>query len=268
MSVTPADFVADFVAVESAAIESLCLLVLACSYKQGGYCAAGLVVEPDAAGNWCASAEWLRPVARDGSGCGALLMTDITCSNGRKVCTGDVVRCQVFAGKGIAGQPENRVVTGVAWEFLETVDASQIPSLVEQPAHVWLDSCAPSNRVQGCIVQSGQVQESLMLVQPHNLQLLLSHRTDFNGKARKRIQASFDYAGQHYEGLSVTCPAVSRMLKNRFPVLGGAEVCMTLNKGDQYVLCLSLSPDFNGFHYKLVAAVYDYDGYLNRTFAH
>ena len=249
--------------VGSAEIEQVYLLVLACSGKTGGYCVAGHRVYPLAGGNWHSDGEWLRPVPDDGSLCGALSEQQIICSNGQRLKVGDVVLLQVYAGAGVLGQPENRVVVPGVWHFVQEVNSRMIAALAERPAHIWNDWAEPTNRVSTGIVQQGRVEESLLLIQPQNLVFELSYTTNqWDGTARKQTSAAFDYNGQHYSHIRVTCPLLGRVFRNQFPGLDEAPVQTRLRKGDGYVLCMSLTPEFRGKHYKLVASVFDHDGYL------
>ncbi len=93
---------------------------------------------------------------------------------------------------------------------------------------------------------------------------------DYEQRYKKKIVASFSYLGVNYENISVTCPSTRRILTNQYPNEGQEAVTMPLKKGgDDYVLCMSLSPRFGSdeHHYKLVATVFDFDGYLQREYA-
>lgn len=254
-------------AVQEQVVEQVFVAVLACSWKQGGTCVAGRRVLPLANGGWRVTDDWVRPVANDESWCGALDVDQITCTNGARVRVGDIVKMPLWNVGGFYGQPENRIVAD-AWEWVGELPLDQVRQLVDAPEHIWSDPLAEfDDRVTATIVATGQVQGSLLLIQPQNLEFCLTHEVNsYTGGSRTRLRAAFDYNGQRYSGLSVTCPALNRMLRNQFPALGGEPVTVRLRKGDDYLLCLSLSPEFRGNHYKLVAAVYDYDGYLARTY--
>jgi len=109
------------------------------------------------------------------------------------------------------------------------------------------------------------VPQSLYLIKPEALVFTLSHNwNDFNGRYERKIQVSFCYNNQRYFNLAMTDPKVKRMLGRQYPQAGDEARQLTLFKGDNYYLCVSLGPRFGSqqFHYKIVATVFDFDGYL------
>lgn len=245
--------------------ENIYMVVLAKSYKARGYCIAGKRLLRNDNGCFICTGQWVRPVSDTQTLSGALYSDHLLCKSGAEVKTGDIVRLTVWKGQGIAGQPENRLVADDTWEIVARGDDRDLPNLQDTPAAIWLDPGCKTDRVSPAFVQAGQIQQSLYFIKPENLKFTL--RTE-SGTGRKTISASFYYNGVQYNGLRVTCPAICKIFCKQFPEPGCEEV-RTLFKGDDYLLSLSLAPYYHnsGAHHKLVAGVFDFDGYLQRTYA-
>jgi hypothetical protein len=251
-------------------MESLLIVVLAKSYKPGGRCIAGRRVTYKTATD-VEVGEWIRPVANDNTGKGALTEGMYTYDDGSLVRVLDIVKIPVISSYPIYGQPENYVIDeNKKWEKIGSLNASSIPPLSENVASIWNDPQAPSNKVTPDYDKQGLITQSLYLIKPNDLLITLSNEyIDFKGSYKKKIAASFKYLGVEYANIPVTCPSTKRVLTNQYPAEGQASVTIPLRKGDNYVLCISLSPRFGGddHHYKLVATIFDYDGYLQREYA-
>jgi hypothetical protein len=249
----------------SVVAEYLFMIVLAKSYKEKGYCIAGkrLFRNPD--GSFFSTGEWVRPVTNAQTMSGALYSQHIVCNQGEEVRTGDIICLKVWKSQGTTGQPENRLIADEAWEIVARGNERDLLGLQDTPPTIWLDADRSSDRVSPGYVQAGKVKQSLYFIKPENLKFTL--RTE-SGTGRKTISASFYYNGVQYSGLRVTCPAICKIFCKQFPEPGCEEV-RTLFKGDDYLLSLSLAPYYynSGAHHKLVAGVFDFDGYLQRNYA-
>lgn len=251
-------------------MENLLMVVLAKSYKPGGRCIAGRLVEYTGE-NTVKIGRWVRPVANDGTGHGALTEQMYHYDDGTATRVLDIVEIPVIRHFPIAGQPENYVIDdSKTWKKISSLRAESIHNIVENIADVWNDPTAKSHIVTANYDRNGLISQSLYLVKPCNLLITLSN--EFNSYEqcyKKKIVASFSYSGVNYENISVTCPCARRILTNKYPNEGQDPVTMALIKGDDYVLCISLSPRFgnDAHHYKLVATVFDFDGYLQKEYA-
>lgn len=251
-------------------MENLLMVVLAKSYKPGGRCIAGRLVEYTGE-KTVNVGRWVRPVANDNTGHGALTDQMYLYEDGTEVRVLDIVEIPILRHFPIAGQPENYVIDdSKRWKKISSLRAGSIPNISENIADVWNDPNAESHIVTANYDQNGLISQSLCLVKPGNLLITLSNEfNDYEQRYKKKIVASFSYLGVNYENISVTCPSTRRILTNQYPNEGQEAVTMPLKKGDDYVLCMSLSPRFGSdeHHYKLVATVFDFDGYLQREYA-
>lgn len=254
----------------SCLMENLLMVVLAKSYKPGGRCIAGRLVEYTG-DKTVKVGRWVRPVANDNTGHGALTNQMYLYEDGTEVRVLDIVEIPILRHFPIAGQPENYVIDdSKKWKKISTLKADCIPNISENIADVWNDPDAESHTVTANYDQNGLISQSLCLVKPSNLLITLSNEfNDYEQCYRKKIVASFSYLGVNYDNISVTCPSTRRILTNQYPNEGQEPVTMPLRNGDDYVLCMSLSPRFGygDHHYKLVATVFDSDGYLQREYA-
>lgn len=251
------------------------MVLLAKSYKPGGRCIAGrraeLVKKDPLKKTVVKLGGWVRPVANDGTGKGALTADMYTYEDGSEAKVLDIVKVPVIKAFPLDGQPENYVIDeNEMWKKVGTLSAKCLPRIKDEIESVWNDTTTHSHTVTPEYDEQGLVSQSLCLIQPSNFMITLSNDyNEYDEKYKTKIVASFDYSGISYSQVSVTCPAVKLILKNRYPNEGKEAVTLSLNKGDNYILCMSLSPRFGheDLHYKLVATAFDFDGYLQRNYA-
>lgn len=246
------------------------MVLLAKSYKPGGKCIAGKRVEyiEEKKVKVC---EWIRPVFDDGTGHGALPTATFTYQDGKEAKVLDIVEVTVKRKANVAGQPENYIIDDtVAWKKISHLNATSIPNLKENATDIWNEAGVESNIVTSDFDENGFITQSLYLIKPSNFEVTLTNEyNEFEEKYKRKIVAKFDYSNTTYENISITCPAVRRILANQYPNEGETPKTLALNKGDDYILCMSLSPRFGGadHHYKLVATAFDFDGYLQRNYS-
>ncbi|UWZ99601.1 dual OB domain-containing protein [Vibrio splendidus] len=249
---------------------SILMVLLAKSYKPDGRCIAGRRVEI-VEGNKVKLGNWIRPVANDGTGKGALRVEMYTYEDGSEAKVLDIVEVPISQAFPIDGQPENYAIDeSKKWKKIKFLTSESIPRIKDTMESIWNDTSTDSYKVAAKYDEQGLISQSLCLIQPSNFMLTLSNDfDDYNNQYKRKTVASFDYLDVSYANMSVTCPAVRRILTNRYPNEGQEAVTLSLNKGDDYVLCMSLSPRFGreDLHYKLVATVFDFDGYLQRNYA-
>jgi len=244
------------------------MVVLAKSQKISGYCVAGRELSLEGSGP-CLGA-WKRLVSSDINSNGAIFDKHFqgTGQDGIKVL--DVIRVPVIAEQVQPGQPDNLLIDeNECWQIQGRMPASSISALSDSPASLWLQTGVDSHIVPFTVDDAAHISQSLYLIKPEQLRFSLSHEYNaFSGYYQRKIRASFDYNGQSYSNLSVTDPKVKRMLGRRYPAPGAPAVELTLMKGDNYYLCVSLTPRFGDaqHHYKLVATVFDFDGYLQEHY--
>ncbi len=251
-------------------MDNLLMVILAKSYKPGGRCIAGKLVEYTQT-NHVKVGTWVRPVPNDGTGHSSLNTEMYEYSDGSEVKILDIVEIPIISHNPVAGQPENYVIDeSKKWKKVSHLNATSIQNIIDNTNDIWLENGVPSNIVSAEYDKMGLINQSLYLIKPTNLLITLSNNyNDYEDHFKRAIQAQFDYQGNRYDNLSITCPATRRALTNQYPPEGGPPVIMPLRKGDNYFICVSLSPRFGHQenHYKLAVTFFDFDGYLQRTYA-
>jgi hypothetical protein len=80
---------------------------------------------------------------------------------------------------------------------------------------------------------------------------------DFSEREQKRRRGKFIYNGIKYD-LAITDPEIDRKYFRPFPIIDDEIKQITLDP-NKCLLCISLAPEFNGYHYKLVATVIEHE---------
>jgi hypothetical protein len=251
-------------------MNKLTVLILSKSYKPNGRCIAGRLVK-FIQKNTVQIGNWVRPILNDASGCGAITKEMYEYKDGSEVKILDIVEIPIIQHYPIEGQPENYIIDKEkSWQKIGRFRADNMLNIIEDVVDIWHEQDTPSNMVTANYDQQGLIKQSLYLIKPLNLQITLTNEyDDFNQQYKQKIIANFNYKGITYENISITCPSTRRILTNQYPKKGEKPISMQLNKKDNYILCLSLSPRFGNKqnHYKLVATVFDFDGYLQREYS-
>ena len=246
------------------------IVVLAKSYKCGGWCIAGKEVKKLANGKYNPTNTWIRPVSNNKENHGALTDSDCKLINGGIIDVLDLVEIPFESSLPEAGQPENWLVTpDMPWNRETKIDAMFLERLLDKPDDLWVDPTCKDDEVSIQFEEAGLLRSSLYLIQPTDLKIHLSYLFDaYANKEKKEARASFRYNSKVYTGISITDPKIRKMLKNKFPVELNTTVELTLNHGDDYWLCISLGPRFGlrNSHFKLIASIIDKTGYIQRTY--
>ncbi len=225
-------------------MSTLEIICLANSRKKGGRCIAG--VRTDGGG-------WVRPVAsRASSEQGELHPQHYRLSDGSEPKILDILQIDLASPQPESHQPENWLVGNKQWErvsFPASLDFSKLlvpivarhPNLFGNPFHrVSCDSffLQPS-------------QASLTLVMPKNLRWCITTNT----LGRRQSRAIFSLHGTSYN--LVVTDTVWENLLSALPM--GVHPATAANlenfEPDKVLLTISLGEPYEGYCYKLVAAV-------------
>jgi len=243
------------------------ILVLAKSYKPNGRCIAGKLISKFE-NNTTYFSNWIRPIPDGTSSSSAVPIEYCSLSDNSLLQNLDIVEIELGNKLEIRGQPENTSFLPVPWKKISSLNPSHISTLVEQPENLWLESELHTNFVNHNFILNNNISQSLYLIRVTNLKVTLGIEWDaYHQKNKYKIHASFIYNNIQYTNFSITCPALRKALKNKYPILGQPDIEIALLKGDNYALCISLGPNLqNQRHYKFVASIFDFDGYLQKTF--
>ncbi len=138
------------------------------------------------------------------------------------------------------------------WRRVGSCSPFDLPVLADPVAPLWVDGDSTyhgrSDRVS--IEAGGRTHTSLRLVKVEQLTLRVFAPGEAFGNAKRRVQGRFKHAG-HYYALWVTDPVYERQFLAR---LNG-----TYQHGECY-LTVSLGEPYEGYIYKLIAAIIKSDG--------
>lgn len=212
---------------------------LALSRKYGGFCLVGKEWTDGKIG------PWFRPVSSKETG--ELSSGDIRFANGDVPKYLDIITVET---KGPADHPyqrENVLLAGERPQIRESkLSLADLPDLVDDAKSLWLTGYHSANGVNDRIPEEALLEKaepSLYLIRPDGFTILVSDDLD----GRKKVRARFSYRETMYL-LAVTDPAIEKayLMKEQgeYP----------LGDGKTY-LTVSMSEPFNGYCYKLAAAV-------------
>ena len=217
---------------------------LAVSRKYGGYCLAGKEWADGKVG------PWLRPVSRQENG--ELATGEIRMNNGEIPQYMDIITIETEGAAGHRYQKENILIAGkTPWIWQWKLPCVALPSLVDDVNRLWQTGFHSANGLNDRVPEESVIttkEPSIYLIRPDGFTLIVSADLD----ERKKVRASFTYRDASYL-LSVTDPLIERtyLMKNHgeYP----------LTDKDLY-LTVSLGEPFNGYCYKLIAAVITMEG--------
>jgi hypothetical protein len=231
------------------------LLVLANSVKKkSGRCIAGReIIAP--VNNKVRIGPWLRPVANHGEG--EIWPDERLYHDERQVAVLDFAGVPLEGKVDDACQPENwRLASGERWDDVSMkYHLKTLASLQERPDNLWLQPHQPSDRVTHEYLNTHAPTQSLYIVRPEDFRLSFwSYLWD--GAPRKKRRCVFRYNGTEYD-LGLTDPVLSDQYENKIPAPGNPALVVRLDCGDNVLLCISLAGQFQGYHYKVVATVFE-----------
>jgi hypothetical protein len=214
-------------------------VILAASRKYGGYCIAGKEWADGKIG------PWVRPVSRRTNG--ELAPEDVRMNNQELPGCMDIVEVATLGPARHAYQKENFFAEEKqTWVWQWKLPDAALDKLLDSPDSLWLEGFSSTTGLNDRIPEEIVVKNdtpSLYLIRPDDFTILVTD--DLYG--RKKVNARFTYRGTPYL-LSVTDMMIEReyLMKpqDEYP-LDNKNIHITVSLGEP----------FNGFCYKLVAAV-------------
>ncbi len=217
------------------------LVVLAKSWKCGGLCVAGKRL--DGAG------AWLRLVA-DAQG-GSLSASALRLAEGGEAEVLSVVEVPVAGAVPNGVQRENRLLGPGRWRYLGAWDPQRLDELADAPVDLWVDpALGPGRRFRP--EHAVRCDRSLALVRVNGL--TVRGRPHPYQPSGYRFTGAFTYGGIQYDGFTITSPRVCSRLEAALRERGVHQG--TWSWGPVF-LCVSASQPFHGYHYKLIAEVFE-----------
>jgi len=224
------------------------IVILANSYKKGGRWIAGRIVTASSIGHW------LRPISNEPEG--ELQPRHMVTSNGSLPSVLDIIDIPLDHYAEDKCHPEDWVIdASIPWKKQKPFPQKNLGGLEEKPSDLWIESSTRSDRVTRSFLLEQNKYQSLYLIRPIDFHVKLTN--DFNpfeGNNQKKRRACFTYRNQHYS-LGLTDPVFIDAFAKNFPSPDQPAIVARPPYGDNCLLCVSLTPVFNGYHYKVVATV-------------
>ncbi len=186
---------------------------------------------------------WVRPVSPRPSG--ELTLKDRCYTDGGDPAVLDIIEVPLIRPRPHRYQTENHVIDEtLRWKKVGALPWRELGRLVDDLPRLWINGEGPHYHRMP-MDAAAALQSSLALIHVDNLVVHMNTAVDDYGKSRKRYRASFTYRALDYR-FSATDPTFDGTLGTRKD--GDHPI------GDAY-LCLSLSEEYKGYVYKLVATV-------------
>ncbi|MCK6483373.1 MAG: hypothetical protein HUU22_03560 [Phycisphaerae bacterium] len=226
------------------------IIVLANSYKKTpGRCVAGRELAVDHT-----VGAWLRPISELPEG--ELLPSHMKTADRSRIDVLDVIDVPVFAHAGDTIHPEDwRIDTSAQCVRRGRHPINRLRALAESPHELWMDPATRPDRATPNFLARRLHQQSLYLIRPSDFRVELRNEFNpFEGRNQQKRRACFTYREQQYS-LGLTDPVFIQKYATRFPGPNRPAIIVRPRRGDDCLLCVSLTPIFNGYHYKVVATV-------------
>lgn len=225
------------------------IIVLANSMKKKGRCVAGRELGEDETD----VGHWLRPISNVEEG--TLMPRHMAVDRGKPLEVLHIVDVPLTRYADDRCHPEDWEVGKEKWRYVDRFDSGGVASLEETPGDLWLEDRSRTDRVECDFLLRRRHHQSLHLIRPRNLRLRLwkEYNAD-RGYNQKKTRAVFNYSGVEFN-LSLTDPVATERHCTSFPDVGKPAQELVLPFGDHCLLCVSLTPMFHGYHYKVVATV-------------
>ncbi len=230
------------------------LLILANSMKHGGRCLAGREIFLNGESEYRIG-PWLRPVSHvDGK---EIRYIERFYFPQVPVKVGDFAEVAVKDKVGEPWHPENwRLASLDAWRRIpEAFEFPPLERLEEHPADLWLEPGQRTDRIAHEELLANPPGQSLVMIRPERFRMQFSSMT-VDGELKRRRRCLFRYRGTDYD-MGMTDPEIGNRFAACMPGPDQPIRTLHLPGGDPRLICVSLACDFLGFHYKVVATIFE-----------
>lgn len=225
------------------------LFILANSIKKQHRCVAGreVISSTDGKYHW---GGWIRPVSTHDEG--AISIQECRLQDNCIPDPLDVIDIPCTNCENDPTQPENwQIQGGSSWNKITKWSLQDAAKLLEFPDNLWLQPGEKQDRATSNYLITLQEHQSLYLIKPENFKFLIETK-HWNG--RKRVRGVFNYNGQYYN-FSMTDPLISQKY---FPSIANfSDGFIDIENPDDCFICVSLTPEFKGCHYKIITTVFE-----------
>jgi len=230
------------------------IVLIAKSVKNAQYCVAGREILRNSSN--LQLGEWIRPISRHDEG--AVSRTEILLANLSLPQFLDIIQISVKKRNHTHTQPENWVINKRQWQKTGAISIGSISSFVENPDNLWIGKGYQTDRISPPDFTEKGYNSSLCIIRPTAFSMVISTEYNpFTNRNKKRRRAIFRYNEVDYD-LAITDPDIHEKYFVPFP--GIDDALKTINMDvERCLLCVSLAPEFNGYHYKLIAKIIEHE---------
>ena len=212
------------------------IVCFANSRKTSGRCVAGKEWNDGAPGSW------IRPVSARASH--EVSLGERRYQDGRDPDPLDILTIPCLSYQPISHQSENHLLDpSYYWESNRRLPWHEVTNWLDSPQSLWGAGSSSYEFVNNRVPETAVVTESLYLVRVPDLQIIVGPKSSEYPK--RIVRGEFQYSYQQYR-MAITDPTV----ENQY--LAAKDGCYTVPNP---VLCVSLGDPYQGFYYKLIAAV-------------
>lgn len=214
------------------------IVCLAHSRKTGGFCVAGKELTNGQPG------EWVRPISP--SPTHEILPAQQRCADGTDLQLLDLVYIPFLKPCPALHQSENHLIDPrIDWEKEGRIKWSSVWNWLDTPRTLWNLGSGSVAGENNRIASGQETGSSLYLVKLANLTILVGAKAPQYPDSKRSVRGEFVYNGESYR-MDVTDPFIEqyylRQADGRFDI-------------PNPIICVSLGDLYQGYFYKLIAAV-------------
>lgn len=192
---------------------------------------------------------WLRPVADYRIDEGAVPQASSRLQDGTQPQVLDVLQIPFDSAVPHGCQVENHLIRGGPWQKQGRLQWAHLEGMVEVHRDLWGAGNSSGNGLNDRLSQqeAARQHDSLRLVRPENLRIVVSTTGAAFNNPRKGMRASFNIGRTPYS-LKITDPRYTERMREY-----DEDVEYHLQNS---IICVSISEPLNSYHYKLIATVF------------
>jgi hypothetical protein len=230
-------------------------ILLAKSVKHSKSCIAGREIIRSSAKPLLGP--WIRPISDHDDG--AISWVETMLEGGGLPEFLNIIEIEVKDNVCNPTQPENWLLEKVKWKKTGKIGIESVfKHCIEKPSNLWDSDYGQSDRISTAEYVRNGYDSSLCIIKPDTFVMeICTIHNDFENRQQKRRRGKFSYNGINYD-FAITDPDVDIKYFRPFPGIsdGVKQIIMDASK---CLLCVSLAPEWNGYHYKLIATVIEND---------
>lgn len=234
-----------------------CIVILANSIKKGHRCVAGKEISWDEKG-WHVG-DWIRPIGKPEDE-GAVPMQEMRFKDGKYPEVLDIVEVPLIGPANDPNHPEDWVIDlDYYWKRVRGFPSAELSILEDEDPQIWREA-RQLRKVSGGFVSAMNKPASLYFISPpKGWQAIVFRKTIWSqGVPTERTKVHyllrFSFDGKTHE-FDITDPSFVSNFGHLAKAPEHGELVIPIPHSEEYFCCLSLTPAYMGYHYKILAAL-------------